>query len=120
MHVKSVFMVWYGLSLRAECMAAELGGQVSFQYEAELKGLWLTPLRYLVQGWKTWRFLERERPEVVLVQSPPIFAAMTVAIWCRLRGKIRPFTTATGAGHYHWFACYHGEQSLHSLPMRRR
>lgn len=90
MNVKSVFIVWYGLSLRAESMAAELGGQVSFQYEAELKGLWLTPLRYLVQGWKTWRFLEQERPEVVLVQSPPIFAAMTVAIWCRLRGKIRP------------------------------
>jgi len=40
-----------------------------------------------VQGWKTWRFLERERPEVVLVQAPPIFAPLVVSLWCRLRGK---------------------------------
>src|SRR6266566_1678434 len=89
MNMKSVFIVWYSYSQRAKTLAAELDGQISFQYEAGLKGLWLTPLRYLIQGWKTWRFLEWERPEIVLVQTPPIFAAMTVALWCRLRGKTR-------------------------------
>lgn len=87
MSAKSVFIVWYSFSLRAESMAAELGARVSFQYEVQLKGLWLTPLRYLVQGWKTWRFLDQERPEIVLVQAPPVFAPLAVALWCWLRGK---------------------------------
>src|SRR6266700_3558362 len=89
MNVKSLFIVWAHHSRRAETLATELNGQVSFQYEARLKGGWLIPLRYLVQGWKTWHLLEREQPEVVLVQSPPIFAPLVVTLWCELRGKTR-------------------------------
>src|SRR5579864_8382391 len=87
MSVKSIFIVWAHHSRRAETLATELSGQVSFQYEVRLKGRWLTPLRYLVQSWKTWQLLEREQPEVVLVQSPPIFAPLVVMLWCELRGK---------------------------------
>lgn len=89
MYAKIVFIVWFIYSRRAETIATELNGQICYQYEVGLKkfGLWLNPLRYLVQGWKTWRFLEREKPEVVLVQAPPIFAPLIVALWCRLRGK---------------------------------
>jgi glycosyltransferase involved in cell wall biosynthesis len=90
MSVKSIFIVWGDHSRRAETLAAELDVQVRFLYELRLKGGWLTPLRYLVQGWKTWHVLEREQPEVVLVQSPPIFAALVVKLWCELRGKTRP------------------------------
>jgi glycosyltransferase involved in cell wall biosynthesis len=90
MGVKTVFIVWCSFSRRAETLAAEIDGQVSFQYEFMLKGGWLTPLRYMVQAWKTWRFLERERPEVVLVQSPPVFAPLIVAAWCKLRGQMGP------------------------------
>ena len=89
MRAKSLFIVWYDHSRRAETLAAELGVQVYFLYELRLKGRWLTPLRYLVQGWKTWQLLERERPEVVLVQSPPIFAPLVVTLWCIVQGKIR-------------------------------
>src|SRR6266849_9974645 len=91
MSVKSIFIVWFGYSRRAETIAADLNGQVSYQYEGRLKGLWLKPLRYLVQGWKTWRLLDQERPEVVLVQAPPIFAPLVVALWCRLRSTHGPF-----------------------------
>src|SRR5713226_3348447 len=84
-----VVIVWARHSRRAETLAAELGGKICFQYERRLKGLWLTPLRYIVQAWKTWNFLERERPEFILVQAPPVFAALLVAIWCKLRGEIR-------------------------------
>src|SRR5258706_14363552 len=87
MSVKSVFIVWDDHSRRAETLATELDMQVHFFYELRLKGRWLTPLRYLIQGWKTWRLVVRERPEVVLVQSPPIFAPLIVAAWCELRGK---------------------------------
>ncbi|SRR6266487_2345154 len=90
MSAKLLFVVWYKHSRRATTLAAELNGQVSFQYEHRLEGRWLTPLRYLVQGWKTWCLLERERPEVVLVQVPPVFALLVIAAWCELRGKIGP------------------------------
>lgn len=89
MNVKSLFIVWYGYSRRAVSLTSELGGQVNFIYETGLNGRWLTPLRYLVQGWRTWHLLEREQPEVVLVQAPPIFAPLIVALWCELRGKTR-------------------------------
>jgi glycosyltransferase involved in cell wall biosynthesis len=90
MSEESLFIVWAEHSRRAETLAAELHAQPCFLYELRLKGRPLTPLRYLVQGWETWRLLERERPEVVLVQAPPIFAPLIVAAWCVLRGKKSP------------------------------
>src|SRR5260370_11425245 len=87
MSSKSVFVVWYSHSRRAETLATELGGQISFQWEDRLEGHWLKPLRYLIQGWKTWCLLEQERPETVVVQSPPIFAPLIVATWCMLQSK---------------------------------
>jgi glycosyltransferase involved in cell wall biosynthesis len=86
MEVKSAVIVWARHSRRAESLAAELGGTLRCYYEQRLRGLWLTPLRYAVQGYKTWHFLEREQPALVVVQSPPVFAALVVAIWCGLRG----------------------------------
>ena len=111
MNVKSLFIVWAHHSRRAETIAAELNGQVSYQYESRLKGLWLIPLRYLAQGWKTWRLLDQERPEVVLVQAPPIFAPLVVALWCRLRSHHGPFghrvryvidAHTASVHHHHW------------------
>lgn len=87
--MKTLFIVWYSHSRRAETLAAELGGRVCFVYESRLRGRWLLPLRYLAQGWKTWWLLEREQPDMVLVQSPPILAPLVVALWCALRGKRR-------------------------------
>ena len=87
--MKLLFIVWYGYSRRAETLAAEFRGQVGFLYEKDLKGWWLAPLRYLLQGLKTWYLLEREQPEVVVVQTPPIFAALVVAAWCKVRGGTR-------------------------------
>jgi len=89
-NAKPLFIVWYNYSRRAQTLADELQAQVSFQYENGLKGYWLTPLRYLVQSWNTWRLLERERPEAVIVQAPPIFAPLIVAAWCELRSRRGP------------------------------
>lgn len=111
MSSKPIFIVWSSFSPRAETLAEELGAQVSFQYETRLaeKGRWLNPLRWLVQGWKTWQMLEREQPELVLVQAPPIFAPLVVAAWCQLRGQTRSLgcrtryvlDAHTGAFHHH-------------------
>ncbi|HEY1350087.1 MAG TPA: glycosyltransferase [Ktedonobacteraceae bacterium] len=81
-----LYCVWYTHARRAETLARELHAQLTFIYAARLRRFWLKPLRYLVQAWQTWRLLERERPACVIVQSPPIFAPLAVALWCKLRG----------------------------------
>ncbi len=86
---KRLYIVWYSHARRAETLTRELNAQVVFLFETRIKNRWLKPLRYMIQGWKTWHLLDRERPSVVIAQSPPIFAPLTVALWCKLHGKKR-------------------------------
>jgi hypothetical protein len=107
MELKTLFIVWYSFSRRAETLASEVNGQVIFQYEAGLKGSWRTPWRYLVQAWKTWQVLQREQPDMVMVQSPPIVAPLVVTLWCKLRsrskitGKRVPYIIDCHPGTFH-------------------
>ncbi len=89
MSKKRLYIVWYSHARRAETMARDVNAQVIYLYEARLKNRWLKPLRYLMQGWNTWKLLERERPSAVIVQTPPIFAPLVVVLWCWLRGRNR-------------------------------
>ncbi len=89
MNDKILYIVWYTHARRAETLARELGAKLVFVYETQLLSPWLRPLRYIVQSWKTWRLLEQERPAFVIVQSPPTFAPLAVALWCKLRSKKR-------------------------------
>jgi glycosyltransferase involved in cell wall biosynthesis len=90
MNTRSIlYCVWYTHARRAETLARELNAHLIFIYEARLRRFWFKPLRYLVQAWQTWRLLERERPAFIIVQSPPIFAPLAVALWCKLRGRGR-------------------------------
>src|ERR1700685_3701158 len=89
MNGKILYIVWFTHARRAETLSKELGAKLVFVYEAQIKRKWLKPLRYMIQAWKTWMLLERERPAFVIVQSPPVFAPLAVALWCKLRGKKR-------------------------------
>jgi glycosyltransferase involved in cell wall biosynthesis len=46
----------------------------------------LVPLRYLVQAIQTWAILLKRRPKIIHVTNPPIFAPLTVFLYCRLFG----------------------------------
>ncbi len=91
MNNKILYIVWFTHARRAETLSRELGAKLVFIYESQMKNKWLKPLRYVVQSWKTWRLLEREHPAFVIVQTPPTFAPLAVALWCKLRGKKRTF-----------------------------
>ncbi len=87
MNTQILYIVWYTYARRAETVSRELQAKLVFIYEPRLRTFWLNPLRYLVQCWRTWRLLEQERPAFVIVQSPPIFAPLAVALWCKVRGR---------------------------------
>ena len=38
-------------------------------------------VKYATQAWQTWRLLDRERPDVVFVMSPPVFAAIPALVY---------------------------------------
>lgn len=47
--------------------------------------LW-APIKYPPQCLRTWAVLFRQRPSVVYVMNPPVFAALSVFVYCRLFG----------------------------------
>jgi glycosyltransferase involved in cell wall biosynthesis len=44
-------------------------------------------LKYIIQAWQTFWLLLRERPQMVLVMVPPIFAVLPVYFYCKITGN---------------------------------
>jgi len=55
------------------------------------------PIRYLKQAWRTWSVLRQERPEIIFVQNPPIFAVILVSLYSRCSGARYIIDSHTGA-----------------------
>ncbi len=111
MNRKITFVVWSGHSPRATNMAAALDTIVQFQYEVGMKRRGMTPLRYLVQAWQSWKLLEHERPDVVIARTPPVFAPLVVALWAAWRRKQLVMDCDTGSFHspkWQWALGLHG------------
>src|SRR5512133_3832262 len=46
----------------------------------------LAPFKYILQNFKTWWVLARQRPYVVYVAVSPVFSALSVYLYCRMSG----------------------------------
>ncbi len=84
----ALFLAWAPPShtRRSELMARRLGIPLRRIHVLRLKP-YLAPLRYGVQAVLTLITLFRERPKVVFVQNPPIFAPLFAWIYCVLTGS---------------------------------
>ncbi len=85
---KIIFVSWAANCSRSDHLARLLGG-TSYMVYAEWLGsrpatVWL---KYAIQFVQTLWLLFRERPTVVLVMVPPIFAALPVYLYCKLTGS---------------------------------
>jgi glycosyltransferase involved in cell wall biosynthesis len=67
-------------------LAKELGGISHLIHYLAFKQPSIAPLKYVLQTIATWRELWRDKAELVLVASPPIFAVLAVWVYCRLSG----------------------------------
>ena len=90
-------IAWVDYHRRTELLAQHLGSTLHFVNFGQQGDLLRLPLRYLVQAHCTWSILLRERPDVILVQNPPIFLALVAWAFCRLYGGGYVIDSHTGA-----------------------
>jgi len=85
---KIIFVSWAENCSRSDHLARLLGGKSYMIYAGWLGSraatIWL---KYLIQSWQTLKLLWRERPQVVLVMVPPIFAVLAVYLYCKITGS---------------------------------
>jgi glycosyltransferase involved in cell wall biosynthesis len=83
---KISFITWYPSCRRSDALAKELGGTSHLIHYFAFKQPSIAPLKYVIQTITTWRELWRDKAELVLVASPPVFAGLAVWMYCRLSG----------------------------------
>jgi glycosyltransferase involved in cell wall biosynthesis len=78
------FITWYPTCRRSDALAYALGGPSHLIHYLTFKKPLHAPLKYVFQAWDTFRYLRRDRPQVVAVASPPVFAVLAVWAYCKL------------------------------------
>jgi glycosyltransferase involved in cell wall biosynthesis len=87
-------IAWAPYSRMSDTFARELGGKLYCIHYLRFQSPPHAPLKYLLQAFRTWRVLFKERPAAVHVQNPPIVCGLVVYLYTRLSG-------ARFALHYH-------------------
>lgn len=80
---KTVFMVWAPYSARAENISKRLGANfytISYKFRNKIYSTIKYPLMFI----KTLRILKREKPDIILCQSPPVFCPLAAVIYHHL------------------------------------
>jgi glycosyltransferase involved in cell wall biosynthesis len=82
----TVFVAWSRRTRRTREIAAAIGAEPWCFDPRFLPGPRSAPLRWTWNAVGTLRRLRRERPALVIVTNPPVFAAVVVALWCARSG----------------------------------
>lgn len=91
------FISWARYQRRTARIAEQLGATAHF-IRCGRGGRPLTaPKRYYQQARKTWAALRQDRPDVILVQNPPLPLVLLADVYCRLRGARYIIDSHTGA-----------------------
>lgn len=95
------YISWAESCSRSDHTARELGGRSHMVYAGRFGSRAATiVLKYLVQWRRTLRILQTERPDVVFVMTPPVFAALP-AFWYAWRSGARVALDAHSAAFLH-------------------
>ncbi len=93
-----VFISWAPFCSRSDSIASRLDGKSFMVYSPGFGSHYLTvPFKYLSQTFKSLRILFRERPRIVYVMTPPVFACLPAWIYSRLTGTSFVIDAHTGA-----------------------
>ena len=92
------FISWQPYCSRSDNIAREFGGQSYKVYYDSFGSRYSTILfKYSLQFFKTLFLLFRDKPDVVFVMSPPVFAIIPVYIYCKIFKKKFIIDAHTGA-----------------------
>ena len=112
---KMTFIAWIAHNRRSQLIADKF--QMNLHLIQSLKRWYfLSPLRYVLQTIKTLIILIRERPRIIFVQNPPIFAVLIVYLYARLGKAKYIIDSHTGALLAPWWKW---SLPLHAFLSRR-
>ncbi len=95
---KIVYISWQPYCSRSDNTARELGGKSYMVYFDFFGSHYFTiVLKYFFQAIKTLSILFRDRPDVVFVMSPPVFACFPIFIHCKIFDASYVIDAHTGA-----------------------
>lgn len=116
--MKITFIVWSRYNRRSELISQHLGASIHYIFYGQRRKLIQVPVRYAVQAVRTWRVLSQEKPRIIFVQNPPIFAVLVVALYALFHGAryvIDSHTAAFMATKWHWSVGLHRLLSKRAL-----
>ena len=90
------FITWYPSCRRSDAIAQAFGGVSHLIHYLEFKQPLYAPLKYVLQTFSTFRHLWRDKPQLILVASPPVFAVL--AVWCYSRLFGTPYVVDAHTG----------------------
>ena len=82
---KVIFLVWAPFSIRAQNLSENLGAKL-FLLNYKFKKKIYSPIKYPVLFAKTLKILAKEKPDVIIIQVPPIFCIIPVMLYKKLLG----------------------------------
>lgn len=112
-----IFVAWIGHSRRSQLIAEKFRLELHLVQVLKRRRL-LIPLRYILQTVVTIALLIREKPKLVFVQNPPIFAVLIVYLYAKLAGAKYVIDSHTGAllhPMWQWSLPLHGFLSRQAI-----
>jgi glycosyltransferase involved in cell wall biosynthesis len=101
---------------RSQVLAEAIHAQNHFIHFLKFKRVQYAPFKYVLQFSKTLRVLNRENPAVVVVATPPVFAAVAVYLYAKSAKK--PFAIDAHTGSF-LDPKWKWSRGIHALLSRR-
>jgi glycosyltransferase involved in cell wall biosynthesis len=112
---KIIFISWIAHNRRSQLISKEL--HLKLYAIQSLKRLYiLAPIRYILQGIKSFIIMVKDKPDLIFVQNPPIFAPLIVYLYTIIRKSKYIIDSHTGALLAPW---WRWTLPIHSFLSRR-
>lgn len=119
--MKLVYISWVKYHRRTDLLAKHLGAPMYNVVWGQQGKIWQAPLRYLVQGWRSWQIFRRDKPDVIFIENPPVFNGFVAYLYAILHGKRIVMDSHTGAfisekwGMFQWLNRYLSKRAITTI-----
>ena len=107
-----------GYDYRNELLGRRMGALIHYIYYGQQGKLYQAPLRFIIEGIRSWNILRSDRPDLVIVQNPPIFSVIVVYLFASVHGIRFIIDSHSGAfisPKWRWSLGIHRFLSRHAL-----